>query len=161
MKNETKNNIKQVVLVRKDISMSVGKIASQVAHACMKVFFDNMIDASFIQQPYSRLSSNMILPSYSFYDMVCFEKGGKILPYNDYFYEYINGVFKKIILEVHSEKELLELHQKAKDKNIHCSLIKDSGLTEFNLVPTYTTVCIGPWIDSEIDEITGHLKLLK
>jgi PTH2 family peptidyl-tRNA hydrolase len=160
MKKEIKNNVKQVVLVRKDINMSVGKISSQVAHACMKIFFDKLISTSLIKLPYSILEDRTIRSSYSFYDMVCFENG-KILPHDEYFDEYFDGSFKKIILEVYSEKELLELYQKAKDKNIHCSLIKDSGLTEFNLVPTYTTVCIGPWIDSEIDEITGHLKLLK
>lgn len=161
MTEKLKNNVKQVVLVRTDLNMSIRKTASQVAHACMKVFFDKMITASFIQQPYCKLKDNTISPSYSFYDMVCFKKGGKILPYDVYFDEYIQGTFKKVVLAVESEKQLLDLYQKAKDKGIHCSLIKDSGLTEFNLVPTYTTVCIGPWIDSEIDEITGHLKLLK
>jgi PTH2 family peptidyl-tRNA hydrolase len=33
---------KQVIIVRKDLNMRKGKIAAQVAHASMKVFFDRM-----------------------------------------------------------------------------------------------------------------------
>ncbi len=36
------NNIKQVLVIRKDLNMSPGKLAAQVAHASMKVFFDRM-----------------------------------------------------------------------------------------------------------------------
>jgi PTH2 family peptidyl-tRNA hydrolase len=36
----------------------------------------------------------------------------------------------------------------------------DAGLTEFNGVPTKTCIAIGPNWSDEIDEITGHLKLL-
>lgn len=153
------NNVKQVILVRTDLKMSVGKIASQVAHASMKAFFDVMIKAPYIHFLHHNQIENEIVES-AWPDSIKFTES-RILPRGKYFNEYIEGIFKKVVVGVESEKELLELYQKAKDKEIHCSLIKDSGLTEFNLVPTYTTVCIGPWIDSEIDEITGHLKLLK
>jgi PTH2 family peptidyl-tRNA hydrolase len=39
-------------------------------------------------------------------------------------------------------------------------LIEDAGLTMFNGVKTKTCLAIGPAKDSEIDEITGSLKLL-
>lgn len=154
-----KNNVKQVIIVRKDLDMSVGKIASQVAHASMKVFFDVMIKAPYIHFHKHNQIENEIVES-AWPDSIKFTES-RILPRGKYFDEYIQGTFKKVVVGVESETELLELYQKAKDKEIHCSLIKDSGLTEFDLVPTYTTVCIGPWIDSQIDEITGHLKLLK
>ena len=34
--------IKQIIVVRKDLNMRKGKIASQCAHASMKVFFDRL-----------------------------------------------------------------------------------------------------------------------
>jgi len=37
---------------------------------------------------------------------------------------------------------------------MNCALIKDSTLNE------YTAVAIGPWNETEIDEITKDLKLL-
>ena len=134
-----KNDVKQVVLVRKDLKMGKGKIASQVAHACMSVFFQ-------------KLEKTIDLNG----EVFCYE-----LPViHEYFVDYIEGSFKKTVLAVNSEEELLDLYKKAHNKLIHCSLIRDSGLTEFHNVPTYTTVAIGPWNSIEIDEITGHLKLL-
>lgn len=36
--------IKQVIVVRKDLKMNRGKIAAQAAHASMKIFFDRVIN---------------------------------------------------------------------------------------------------------------------
>lgn len=66
----------------------------------------------------------------------------------------------KICVSVDSEAELIEIYQKACDAKLPCALIKDAGLTEFKGVPTLTAVGIGPAEDSEIDKITGDLKLL-
>ena len=43
---------------------------------------------------------------------------------------------------------------------IPCSIIRDSGFTEFNGVPTLTAVAIGPDYPEVIDPLTKHLKLL-
>ena len=68
--------------------------------------------------------------------------------------------FKKICVYVNSEEQLLEIHRKAKEARILTSLIQDSGLTEFNGVPTYTAVAVGPGFSESIDKITGELPLL-
>ncbi len=65
----------------------------------------------------------------------------------------------KITIGVDSEFELFEIYDKAKNSNLHCSLIKDAGLTEFK-EPTFTAVAIGPADNDEIDKITGDKKLL-
>ncbi len=66
---------------------------------------------------------------------------------------------KKVVLKVDSEKELLELFEKAKAKGLPRSLIRDAGLTQ---IPpgTITAIAIGPEKDEKVDAIVGHLKLL-
>ena len=70
---------KMVVLVRRDLKMGKGKIASQVAHACMSVFFQKLEKT--------------------------FDPNGEVFCYelpvsNEYFIDYIEGSFKKTILAV-------------------------------------------------------------
>jgi PTH2 family peptidyl-tRNA hydrolase len=74
--------------------------------------------------------------------------------------KWINGKFTKICVYVNSEAELLEIENRAIEAKLEVSLITDSGLTEFNGVPTRTCLAIGPDYSSKIDKITGHLSLL-
>jgi len=143
-------NIKQIILIRKDLKMRRGKEMSQACHASMKVIFDMMGT----YDPEDRLfrSFNLGLP----YGWV--EK--RLRLYKDSPLEqWVNGLFTKVVVSVDSEEELLKLHQDALNKNLPCSLIKDAGHTEFK-EPTYTAVAIGPAESEEIDKLTGHLKLL-
>ena len=73
--------------------------------------------------------------------------------------EWLNTGMKKICVSCMSEKELIDLHNKALAAKLPCSIILDSGLTEFNS-PTLTAVAIGPAKDEDIDKITEALKLL-
>lgn len=133
-------DIKQVLVVRKDLNMRKGKIAAQCAHAVMAVFFDKL-------DKFDLIRAGALHYSYS-------------LRKTPYFEEFIEGSFKKIVVYVNSEEELKNIHQKALDAEIHTSLILDSGLTEFGGVHTYTVCAVGPWDGEEINKITGHLPLL-
>jgi PTH2 family peptidyl-tRNA hydrolase len=133
--------IKQVIVVRKDLNMSKGKIASQVSHACMKVFFDSL------DPVYETYATGVWYMKNKHLD------GWKI-PAKPYFKEYIEGSFKKIVTSVNSLDELLNLHKLAQENNIHSSIIQDSTLGE------YTALAIGPWEETKIDELTKELKLL-
>jgi PTH2 family peptidyl-tRNA hydrolase len=73
---------------------------------------------------------------------------------------YYNGSWKKVCVQVGSEKELMEIYQKARQAKLKVFLVTDSGKTEFNNVPTKTCLCIGPNKEENIDKITGGLKLL-
>lgn len=73
--------------------------------------------------------------------------------------KWIDHGFAKICVRVDSERELLEVFQKAKSAGLEAHLVIDSGKTEFK-EPTKTCIAIGPDYSSKIDPITGHLKLL-
>ena len=73
---------------------------------------------------------------------------------------WITGQFKKICVSVNSEAELLAVYEQARSADIVCSLIQDSGLTEFGGVKTYTAVAIGPDLELVINAVTGNLPLL-
>lgn len=72
---------------------------------------------------------------------------------------WLLGNFKKVTCYVNTDTELIEIYQAAKEAGIACALIQDAGLTEFDGVPTITSVGIGPADEAEINKITGHLPL--
>lgn len=73
--------------------------------------------------------------------------------------DWLENAFTKVCCVVETEEEIIALYNKAKEKGLICSLIKDAGLTEFGGVPTITCCAIGPAWSDEVDEITGQLEL--
>ncbi len=127
-------NTKQVIIIRKDLKMRKGKIAAQASHASLKVFFDRMV--------------------------FCGNGEMKIVNITPEMEAWVKGIFTKICVSVDSEQELLDIYKQAGNAGLPCSLIQDAGLTEFDGVPTYTAVAIGPAKNEDIDKITSNLKLL-
>ena len=74
--------------------------------------------------------------------------------------EWINGLFTKIVVQVASEAELMQIHDAAVAAGLDVHLITDAGLTEFHGIPTRTCLAIGPDEAEKIDQITGKLSLL-
>jgi len=83
-----------------------------------------------------------------------------ITPLDEMTQKWILSGFAKIAVYVNSKEELVEIMKKAKENNIRCEGIVDSGKTEFNGRATLTCCCLGPDCSEKIDKITGHLKLL-
>ena len=79
---------------------------------------------------------------------------------HEYVSIWLDGPFKKVCVSVESEKELFEVLDSAQKAGIITALITDDGLTEFSGVPTHTCIAVGPATDDELENITGHLKLL-
>ena len=129
---------KQVIVMRKDLNMRKGKMIAQGAHASMKIFFDRMK-----QYGFSRDGS-----------------GDFDLKATKEMCDWMNGAFTKICVYVNSEKELLDVYQRACNDGLPAALIRDAGRTEFNGVPTLTCCAIGPDDDSKVDQVTGQLPLL-
>jgi PTH2 family peptidyl-tRNA hydrolase len=123
--------VKQVIVMRKDLRMRKGKIASQAAHASMKV----LLEQGSPHEGYYRI------------------------PMTPYISEWLGGIFTKICLAVNSEEELDEIYRQAKEACLPVAMIVDNGTTVFNGIKTKTCLAIGPMESEDIDEITGKLSL--
>jgi len=153
MKDRNIMEAKQVIVMRKDLNMRKGKMISQGAHASLGVILDMMSELD----PYDNRDNYEFLhgyegPKWKNRNLTIFE--------DQPIHAWLNGPFTKITVSVNSEEELIELYEKAKEKDFPCIMIEDAGLTEFNGIKTKTCIAIGPGWDNEIDELTGHLKLL-
>lgn len=128
-----KCDVKQVIVVRKDLNMRKGKFGSQVAHAAMKFILDN----NEAKKP-NRIEVELNQDE----SVWCRDK------------------FTKIVVGCNSQDELENLILKAQLQGISVYPIIDSGKTEFGGEPTLTCAAFGPCLAEEIDNITGHLKLM-
>jgi peptidyl-tRNA hydrolase, PTH2 family len=125
--------IKQVIVVRRDVNMRKGKLATQVAHASMKFILDNN-ESERADELLVKLSNVEAL--------------------------WITGPFTKVVVGCDSEDDLKRLIARAEIDGIEVHTVIDSGATEFHGVPTLTCAAFGPDKSEVIDEITGHLKLM-
>lgn len=126
-------NVKQVIVVRKDLSMRKGKLAAQVAHASMKFLLDNN-EAERGDEVVVKLSPAEAM--------------------------WLTGSFTKVVVGVDSEDALQDLVFKAELEGVEVHRIVDNGQTEFHGVPTLTCAAFGPCEGNILDKITGDLKLL-
>ncbi len=131
--------VKQVIIIRRDLNMRTGKLAAQVAHASMKILLDRMSeDKSMLN--HTRRSIML--------------RNGSPLS------QWLDGQFTKIVLYVNSVEELLTLKDNAESIKLYTALITDAGKTEFHNKPTVTALAIGPDYSEKIDKVTGDLPLL-
>ena len=140
-------DVKQVIVVRRDLNMRKGKMCAQVAHASSAwlrsgVIFKDMEDAEgYPQQPH---------------------KHELQIPLTDLEVHYLEGNYRKVVVWVRTEQELLDLYKKACDtcpsKNVF--LQYDNGATEFHGERTLTCLAVGPDLSPNVDIVTGHLPLL-
>ena len=131
------NRVKQVIVVRGDIEMGPGKLASQVAHASM-AFLSNKIRHAMTE------SSNSAYVEFSEAEAI-----------------WLKNKFTKIILQAENEDQMQDISHQAKEAGLHIVEIVDDGTTVFNGQPTLTCLGIGPDSVEKIDAVTGKLKLLR
>ena len=127
-------DIKQVIVMRKDLKCRRGKEISQGSHASLAFLTrSSEIDGD-------TLSVKLKNP--------------------EEVQQWLQEGFTKICVSVDSESELDAVYQAAIDADLNVHMIVDSGLTEFHGVKTKTCLAIGPNKNEEINKITGNLKLL-
>jgi PTH2 family peptidyl-tRNA hydrolase len=125
-------NIKQVIVIRKDLEMLRGKEIAQGSHASNGPLCE-LILKSWKQNTPVLLSEAELL--------------------------WLQGSQTIVCLSVNSEDELHQIAQSAEDAGLRHTLILDEGRTQFGGVHTYTALSIGPDYEDNINPITGHLKL--
>lgn len=128
---EDKREIRQTIIIRKDLKMRRGKEIAQGSHSSSAFLARRLKEFGYIKL--DELSTEVR--------------------------QWLNGGFTKVCLKVDSEEEMREIFNKAKEKGLECHMITDSGKTEFGGVPTITSLSIGPNYKDDIDPITNHLKL--
>ena len=143
--------IKQIIVIREDLDMSRGKIASQAAHASMKALVDAMkhIDMKRVIETEDGLDYDTRPAMYLDLDE---DKELKA---------WLEGSFTKIVVYVKSEEKLMQLYEKVQKAGLRVSLIIDNGTTEFGGVKTKTCIAIGPHAAERIDPFTKKYPLLK
>jgi PTH2 family peptidyl-tRNA hydrolase len=127
------DKVKQVIVFRKDLQLSKGRLVTQGAHASIAFLTDLIKEYNPIQLTDSQLQLNEAQK------------------------EWIYGTFYKVCLSVDSEKELLDIGHQAVNMGLNVKYIQETmGFKE----PTFTCLAIGPDYSSKIDTVTKHLKLL-
>jgi len=130
------DDIKQVIVYRRDLKMRKGKIAAQVAHASMAMLLHRAVEMN---------------P----------ETGRVVLELEPEVMEWVQRRFTKIVLSVADEDALIAIHEAALERGVPTAIITDAGKTEFHGQPTRTTVAVGPALASRVDEITGKEGLVE
>jgi len=127
------DKVKQVIVMRKNLNMSKGKMVTQGAHASIAFLTNKMKD-------------NLSNPEALWW--VNLSQAEK---------EWVYGTFFKVCVGVDSEKELLDIGYNAVMLGLSVKYIEET--TGFDK-PTVTCLAIGPDYSSKIDPVTKHLKLL-
>jgi len=127
------DKVKQMLVLRKDLNLSKGRLVTQGAHASIAFLTNKMKD---------NLSNPEVL---WWVNLSQAEK------------EWVYGTFFKVCVGVDSEKELLDIGYNAVMLGLSVKYIEET--TGFDK-PTVTCLAIGPDYSSKIDPVTKHLKLL-
>jgi PTH2 family peptidyl-tRNA hydrolase len=136
---ENNRQVKQFIVIRTDLEMSMGKTAAQASHAAMKVFFDRMCGVATMSSEDGMVGT--------LYEIFLTEE--EVI--------WKEGLFTKIVKKVKNETQLLKLYEEVKASGLNVSLIKDAALTELK-EPAYTAIAIGP---NYVDRIEPHVKRLQ
>lgn len=135
---------KMVLVVRNDLKMGKGKIAAQ----CGETFFFHLITSQtiFIR---NHSTGHAAVGAY--------ERGLRTMP--GIIRRWSNSGQTKVAVRVESEQELKQIRQQAISRNLNVCMIRDAGRTQIE-PNTATVVAVGPGLVREVDQVTGHLKLL-
>ena len=128
------DDVKQVIVIRRDLKMRRGKEIAQGSHAS-GAWLMEAVAASIDADGRAEVALDPVARV------------------------WVTGSWRKVTLQVRSEVELLELHDAAMALGLRSHLVRDSGRTEFAGVPTFTALAIGPDLAVEIDAVTGDLPI--
>ena len=129
--------MRRLFIIRKDLSLSSGKLAAMVAH-CAEAYWTNLIKNSM-------------------YNGECFLNMDM-----DIYDNYINSSFVKTICEAKNKNHLLKVKDKAKElglvENRDYGEINDNCLTELIPENENGTTLVGIWFKPLSDDISHELS---
>lgn len=156
---------KQIIIVRKDLNMSIGKICSQVSHASMAFLTSCMKENKEFIINYNIENENLLRNSWEY------PLDNIFIPFTlekDIFENWICGEFTKCVLQAKNKNQLLKAKTMAEELGMKEGedffLIHDNCHTE--LTPEEdgrTLTCIGfkPMSSEIIDKIGKKYQLYK
>lgn len=127
--------IKQVIVIRRDLRMRRGKEIAQGAHAS-SAWLTAAVAAALDRST-----------------------GAAAVTLDPVAHVWMTSSLRKVTLQIHTEEDIVALHEAALALGLRSHLITDSGRTEFDGVPTITALAIGPDLAAIIDEVTGDLPI--
>lgn len=130
---------KMVLVVRKDLQMGVGKVAAQCSHAAVGA-------VDMIRSGMSANGANEDVQA-------------RIELHQRWLDAWFVMGSAKIVVQAQSENELNEIQNRAQAAGIPSFLVEDAGRTQV-ASGTRTVLSVGPGPKSQVDALTGHLKLL-
>lgn len=138
------SDTKQVICVRRDLNMSPGKMAAQVAHASMSFLTKDMVHSGHGANGWALeiVYHKHYLPMKEKYDAIM---------------DWMQNSFTKIVVYLENEEELEEIRLRAEYHGLLNYTITDNGKTEFDGVPTKTCIAIGPDYNDRFKGVTDHL----
>lgn len=126
------DELKQVIVVRRDLKMRQGKSCSQSSHASGEFMREQIL--AVLDGGELTLSASEIA--------------------------WMREGMAKITVRTDSPEQFYAVRDHAISVGLKVRVITDSGRTEFNGVPTVTAMAIGPARIGDIDPVTGDLTLL-
>lgn len=138
--------LKQVIVVRKDLSMPAGKLAAMVAHAAMTFIVKRIKDGP--EHPW--------IPGGAF----TADEWQWMTEFDPGLEHYGQVSFAKIVCAVDTEAELEEVDVQARSAGLQVWPVIDSGHSH-NKPDTFVAIAIGPAWPEQLEPITGHLKVYR
>ncbi len=123
------HQVKQVIVIRRDLRMRRGKEIAQGSHAAMAFLAARLTDIR------DAASTGIDLRPDA--------------------RSWLTGVQAKVVLQAPDLETLLKVELAARERGLEVHVITDLGLTEFARTPTITALAIGPNRSDDIDAITG------
>lgn len=135
--------MRRLFIMRKDLNMSPGKLAAQVAH-CSEAYWTRGLRAN--AKPMD--------------DYAGYEVTGIID--KEIFEQYISGTFTKTICEARNKNHLLKAKEMADEiglvEDVHYGLIYDACLTELTSEEDNGTTITGIWFCPLADDIAHYIS---
>lgn len=126
------DELKQVIVIRRDLKMRQGKACAQASHA----------SGEFMREAILAIAD------------------GGVLALSEEELRWMRTGMAKATVRVDSFEQFEEIRRHAEELGLKTRVITDSGRTEFHGVPTVTALAIGPARVGTVDLVTGELDLL-